>query len=114
MKIILLLAMAAAIAAIAACAAGKPGSGLTTRSAVVVDGQPYDIGQLTESTWTAISKAGSGTTAATAATNASSAHRSAVVQAIERASGCKVTDSDYSPQVRQLDAQVDCAGRLKN
>ena len=53
MKIILLLAMAAAIAAIAACAAGKPGSGLTTRSAVVVDGQPYDIGQLTESTWTA-------------------------------------------------------------
>ena len=110
MKIILLLAMAAAIAAVAACAAGKPGSGLTTRSAVVVDGQPYDIGQLTESTWTAISKAGSGTTA----TNASSAHRSAVVQAIERASGCKVTDSDYSPQARQLDAQVDCAGRLKN
>ena len=108
MKIILLLAMAAAVAA---CAAGKPGSGLTTRSAVLVDGQPYDIGQLTESTWTAISKTGSGTTAAT---NASSAHRSAVVQAIERASGCKVTDSDYSPQARQLDAQVDCAGRLKN
>ena len=108
MKIILLLAMAAAVAA---CAAGKPGSGLTTRSAVLVDGQPYDIGQLTESTWTAISKTGSGITAATAA---SSAHRSAVVQAIERASGCKVTDSDYSPQARQLDAQVDCAGRLKN
>ena len=103
--------MAAAVAAVAACAAGKPGSGLTTRSAVLVDGQPYDIGQLTESTWTAISKRGSGTTAAT---NASSAHRSAVVQAIERASGCKVTDSDYSPQARQLDAQVDCAGRLKN
>lgn len=108
MKIILLLAMAAAVAA---CAAGKPGSDLTTRSAVVVDGQPYEIGQLTESTWTAISKAGSG---ATAATNASSAHRSAVLQAIERVSGCKVTDSDYSPQARQLDAQVDCAGRLKN
>ena len=106
MKIILLLAMAAAVAA---CAAGKPGSGLTTRSAVVVDGQPYDIGQLTESTWTAISKAGSG-----AAANSSSAHRSAVLQAIERASGCRVTDSDYSPQARQLDAQVDCAGRLKN
>ncbi len=106
MKIILLLAMAAAVAA---CAAGKPGSDLTTRSAVVVDGQPYEIGQLTESTWTAISKAGSG-----AAANSSIAHRSAVLQAIERVSGCKVTDSDYSPQARQLDAQVDCAGRLKN
>ena len=108
MKIFLPLAMAAAVAA---CTAGRPGSDLSTRSAVVVDGQPYYIGQLTESTWTAISKAGSGTTATT---NASSAHRSAVVQAIERASGCRVTDSDYSLQGRQLDAQVDCAGRLKN
>ena len=114
MKIFLPLAMATAVAA---CAAGRPGSDLTRRSAVVVDGQSYDIGQLTESTWTAISKAGSGTTATTAttnATNASSAHRSAVVQAIERASGCRVTDSDYSLQGRQLDAQVDCATRLKN
>ena len=108
MKIFLPLAMATAVAA---CAAGRPGSDLTRRSAVVVDGQSYDIGQLTESTWTAISKAGSGTTAAT---NASSAHRSAVVQAIERASGCRVTNSDYSLQGRQLDAQVNCATRLKN
>lgn len=34
-------------------------------------------------------------------------------QAIEKASGCKVTDSDFSRDNRQFDAQVDCDGRLK-
>ncbi|OZA92818.1 MAG: hypothetical protein B7X59_15330 [Polaromonas sp. 39-63-203] len=75
MKLIAPLGMAALVSA---CAASPSGNDLTRRSAVVVDGQTYDIGQLTEST------------------------------------GCKVTDSDYSLQGRQLDAQVDCAGRLKN
>ena len=107
MKILVPLAIAAVVAA---CAAGRPGNDLTRRSAVVVDGQTYDIGQLTESTWTAISRAGSGTISAATG----SAHKGAVLQAIERTSGCKVTDSDYSLQGRQLDAQVDCAGRLKN
>ncbi|OYY45773.1 MAG: hypothetical protein B7Y03_15680 [Polaromonas sp. 24-62-144] len=77
----------------------------------MVDGQTYDIGQLTESTWTALSRADAGNIGSAAT---GTAHRGAVLQAIERASGCKVTDSDYSLQGRQLDAQVDCAGRLKN
>jgi len=34
--------------------------------------------------------------------------------AIEQHSGCKVTDVDYSRGGMQLDAQVDCASRLKN
>lgn len=108
MKLIVPLAIAALVAA---CAASQPGNDLTRRSAVVVDGQTYDIGQLTESTWTALSGAGAGNVRSAAT---GSAHKSAVLQAIERASGCKVTDSDYSLQGRQLDAQVDCAGRLKN
>jgi hypothetical protein len=108
MKLIAPLAIAALVAA---CAASPSGNDLTRRSAVVVDGQTYDIGQLTESTWTALPRAGS-SNISSAATG--SAHKGAVLQAIERASGCKVTDSDYSPEGRQLDAQVDCAGRLKN
>jgi hypothetical protein len=40
--------------------------------------------------------------------------RAALLQAIEQRSGCKVTDSDYSRNGTQLDAQVDCASRLKN
>ena len=34
--------------------------------------------------------------------------------AIEKHTGCKVTDSNYASQGLQLDAQVDCANRLKN
>ena len=74
----------------------------------VVDGQRYDIGPLTESTWTAISQPGA------SVPNSGAAHRLAVLQAIERASGCKVSDSDYSLEGRQLDAQLDCASRFKN
>jgi hypothetical protein len=95
-------------ALLAACAMSGPASDLTGRSAVVVDGQLYDIGRLTESTWTAVSPPG-----ASAPTHGT-AHRLAVLQAIERASGCKVTDSDYTLEGRQLDAQVDCASKLKN
>jgi hypothetical protein len=93
---------------LSACALGGTGGDLPDRSAAVVDGQLYDIGRLTDSTWTAITQAGAGTPTAGAA------HRIAVLQAIERASGCKVTDSDYSLEGRQLNAQVDCTSRLKN
>jgi hypothetical protein len=40
--------------------------------------------------------------------------RTALLTAIEQRSGCKVTDADYSRGGMQLDAQVDCASRLKN
>ena len=91
-----------------ACAFSGPGGDLPERRLVLVDGQRYDIGRLTESTWTAISQPGA------SAPISSSAHRLAVLQAIERASGCRVSDSGYSLAGRQLDAQLDCASRLKN
>ena len=34
--------------------------------------------------------------------------------AIEKHTGCKVTNSNYTSQGLQLDAQVDCANHLKN
>lgn len=102
------LAALATLACLSACALPGPGGDLPGRSAVVVDGQRYDIGRLTESTWTAISQPGARTL------NQGPAHRVAVTQAIERASGCKVADSDYSLEGRQLNAQVDCASRLKD
>jgi hypothetical protein len=95
-------------ACLSACAVSEPGGDLPDRRVVVVDGQGYDIGRLTESTWTAIARPGA------SAPNSGAAHRLAVLQAIERASGCRVSDSDYSLEGRQLDAQLDCASRLKN
>jgi hypothetical protein len=95
-------------ACLSACALRGPGGDLPDRRTAVVDGQIYDIGRLTESTWTAISQPGA------SASTAAAAHRIAVLEAIEQASGCKVTDSDYSLEGRQLNAQVDCASGLKN
>jgi hypothetical protein len=73
---------------------------------VTLDGKAYIFRQITESTWTA-SAAGSqeileGTPTATAA----------LQKAVELVSGCSVTDSDYSRQGTQFDAQVNCAGSL--
>jgi hypothetical protein len=93
---------------LAACTTGGSAGDQANRRAVVVDGQLYDIGRLTESTWTAIASPG-----AIAPTNGTT-HRIAVLQAIERASGCKVTDSDYQMEGQQIDAQVDCASGLKD
>ena len=95
-------------AVLGACAFSGPGGDLPDRRVVLVDGQRYDIGPLTDSTWTAISQPGA------SVPNSGAAHRLAVLQAIERASGCKVSDSDYSLEGRQLDAQLDCVSRLKN
>lgn len=75
---------------------------------VSVEGEPYVLSQLTAGTWTAIS------TAVVAPSARRPSAQAALVQAIEQASGCKVTGSDYSREGRQLDAQVDCGSRLKN
>jgi hypothetical protein len=90
---------------VAACAAtaGDPPS-----HPVSVEGRTYLISQLTAGTWTATAPN------ATNAVAASSSGRAALLQAIEQRSGCKVTDSDYSRNGTQLDAQVDCDSRLKN
>lgn len=75
---------------------------------VQLAGDSYTISQLTAGTWTA-SAAGNAKVI-----NGTSPGKAALLSAIEKASGCKVTDSDFSRQGMQLDAQVDCGSRLKN
>lgn len=84
----------------------SPGDPVTHQ--VSVDGQPCQLSQLTAGTWTATASG----MARPLVTSLS--HKAALLQAIEKTSGCKVTDSNYSRQGRQLDAQVDCGSKLKN
>lgn len=92
--------------ALAACASSPVQE--TASTTVHIAGSPYLIAQLTAGTWTATA-AGS-----PRAINGGSPGKAALLAAIEQASRCKVTDSDYSRQGMQLDAQVDCGGRLGN
>ncbi len=75
---------------------------------VEVNGESYILKQITESTWTANA---TGSLEILVATSASTA---ALRKAVEKTSGCKVTDSDYSRQGKQFDAQVACGGSLSN
>ena len=79
-------------------------TGVRTR----IGGDDYVITQLTASTWTATS------TKVGTPLSKVAAHRNALLQAIEAQSGCKVSDSDFSRQGLQFDAQVECKGALKN
>lgn len=78
----------------------------TTGQQLSVDGRSYQIGQLTNSTWIA-TQAGIGQPRAITPSS-----RAALLDAIAKSSGCKVTDSDLSREGLQLDAQVDCGSRL--
>lgn len=93
-------------AGLAACAM-LPAPDDPAAKPVSVNNQTYFIHQLTASTWTA-------STRATVSPMAGDSNKAALLQAIEKMSGCKVTDSDYSSSNRQLDAQVDCGSRLNN
>lgn len=93
----------AACAGLSACAV-VPAPGEPAALKVSVNGETYLLSQLTASTWTATS---TGIPKALART---AAGQSGLRQAIEKASGCKVTDSDFSREGRQFDAQVDCGG----
>lgn len=92
---------------LSACALG-PVTGDAAGHKISMDGDAYLIHQLTASTWTATSPA------ATKPLPSGAASKAALLDAIEKKSGCKVTDSDYSRQGMQLDAQVACASGLKN
>lgn len=74
---------------------------------VTVEGRTYLLSPLTAGTWTATAPAAS-------PISTTPSVRTALLTAIEQRSGCKVTDADYSRGGMQLDAQVDCASRLKN
>ena len=93
-----------AVMAITACAARPPTVDADARQ-VSIEGRAYALSALTAGTWTA-TPAG----ATSVASRVTGAHQAALVKAIETASGCQVTDSNVSPNGRQLDAQVVCAG----
>ena len=90
-------------ASLGACAI-IPSPGDPTAHKVLVSGETYWVSQLTASTWIATSV---GVAQPLPSTTAGTA---GLRQAIEKISGCKVTDSDYSRESRQFDAQVDCGG----
>ncbi|WP_395060511.1 hypothetical protein [Polaromonas sp.] len=98
------LVAALVIALISACSATPETPGSTAQK-VELNGLTYQVEQITASTWTARPPAG--------LPNAAQ-HNLALVRAIEKASGCKVTDSSYGQQGTALNAQVDCGSRLKN
>lgn len=75
---------------------------------ISVNGEKYILKQITDSTWTANPEGSLKTMASTPASTA------ALRLAVKKTSGCKVTDSDYSRQGRQFDAQVDCDSKLAN
>ena len=99
--------LAAALVMLSACSLPSP-TGDPVVHKLSVAGQPYLLRQLTAGTWTASAPGEASLVSST------SLNRAALLQAIEKISGCKVTDSDYSHQGAQLDAQVDCASHLKN
>ena len=96
--------LALASASLGACAL-MPLPNEPVAQKVSVEGETHLLTQITDSTWTArsaVRKPLASTPASTAALRL----------AVEQASGCKVTDSDYSGQGRQFDAQVDCGSKL--
>ncbi len=99
------LALVLAALGLAACSGlGEPQSGAP--QIVELDGLKYRVEQITASTWTATPPVARPDLTSRAAS---------LVQAIEKASGCKVTDSSFGPQDAVLSAQVDCgSSRLKN
>ena len=99
--------LAVASASLGACAL-MPLPNEPVAQKVSVEGETHLLTQITDSTWTARS---AGSIKPLASTPASTA---ALRLAVEQASGCKVTDSDYSAQGRQFDAQVSCDSKRPN
>ena len=98
--------LALASASLGACAL-MPLPNEPVAQKVSVEGETHLLTQITDSTWTArsaVRKPLASTPASTAALRL----------AVEQASGCKVTDSDYSGQGRQFDAQVSCDSKRPN
>ncbi len=85
--------------------AGTATPGLSRSSQLLLEGQTVVISPLTAGTWTARTQ----DPKKTLPQNRAGAVR--LREAIEAASGCKVTDSDYSSDGQQFDAQLSCGGK---
>ena len=85
--------------ALGACASGSGTAAAPGPVVMRIGGEGYVIQPLTAGTWIA-----------TPQTNkpADESRKAELIRSIESASGCKVTDSNYSNGRRQFDAQVDC------
>ncbi|WP_341904515.1 hypothetical protein [Polaromonas sp. YR568] len=81
------------------CASSTPEAGART---LVIDGITVIVAPLTAGTWTARTQ--DRATVLPQTTDGTALLR----RAIEGASGCRVTDSDYAEGGRQFDAQLDC------
>lgn len=75
---------------------------------VTLGGHSYELSQITDSTWTASASP------RPKVLEKSPTATARLQQAVEMVSGCRVTDSDYSRQGTQFDAQVTCSGGLGN
>ncbi len=95
----LTLTVLTALAALTGCASSPPEAGART---LVIDGVAVIVAPLTAGTWTAQTQ--DRTTSLPQTTDGTAQLR----RAIEGASGCRVTDSDYVEGGRQFDAQLDC------
>ena len=102
-----LMLLAVASLGLGACAR-LPGPAEPLAHVVTLGGENFHITQITESTW--IASAATGNKAFSPTPQVTAFLR----QAVEAASGCTVTDSDYSRHKMQFDAQVSCAGSPKN
>lgn len=98
------LALGLATGLLSACGAMRDAQSSAVQK-VELNGLNYRVEQITASTWTAKPSSGGPDSARQSA---------ALVKAIEKASGCKVTDSSLGQQGTVLNAQVDCGSRLKN
>ena len=90
-----------------ACSA-NPVAQIYPQQKVQVSGDTYLISQMTAGTWMAVAQ-DTGKPVPRTLTG-----RALLLNAIAKTSGCKVTDTNYSPDGLQLDAQVDCDGPIKN
>ena len=90
--------------ALSVAACGGLGPYTAASRTVELDGSRYRVEQMTASTWTA-----------TPPESAPDASRSAhLVKAIEKASGCKVTDSSFGQPGAAFSAQVDCGSKISH
>ncbi len=90
-----------------ACTA-NPVAQIYLQQKVQVDGNPFLISQITAGTWVAVAQDTG------KPVPRSPVGRALLLKAIAITSGCKVTDTSYSPDGLQLDAQVDCGGLTGN
>ena len=101
MKLCLTLAVVSVLV-ICACTT-SPVARNSAQQKIQAGGHGYLISQLTAGTWTVAAQDGK-------PVPRSSMDRAALIDAVARTSGCKVTDVNYSRDGLQLDALVDCGG----